>query len=45
MIESILEYGIILKILDIGTILFVIYIIIYIIYKIIMYKHDERFRN
>jgi hypothetical protein len=37
MIESILEYGIILKILDIGMILFILFII----YKIIQLKNDE----
>jgi hypothetical protein len=37
LIESILDYGIIWKILDIGIILFTIFII----YKIIQLKNDE----
>jgi cytochrome oxidase assembly protein ShyY1 len=41
LIESILEYGIVWKILDIGMIC----LIIYIIYRIITNKNVERFGN
>lgn len=37
MIEAVLEYGIVLKILDVGIILFIIFII----YKIIQLKNNE----